>query len=148
MSDYSAARFRQDLKDNDGARYEIKRISAESRQQRKFYHGGVLTLWAYLNGYDYRDSDVLEWMHEEAKREFNGKVVMRDGKPTKRGESTKGELSQGYVDRIVDYLEENYGIDRMQVLDPEHFKDFRDRVYMDGKFDTYIDYLKFLKRLK
>jgi hypothetical protein len=61
--------------------------------------------------------------------------------------STKGELNH-FVERVVDYLEENYAVDRAQVLDPEHYKDYRDRVEITGKYASYIDYLISLGRLR
>ena len=140
-SEYTAALLRKDLAENDGARYSIERLTPESGKQRRFYHGAVIPLWAFLNGYDYKDSNTLEWLHHEAKKEFNGEVVMLDGKPAKRGKSTKGALNKGYLERIIDYLEEQYGIDRTQVLNPEKYKDFRDRIYPYSTYDSYIDYL-------
>lgn len=119
----------------------------ESRKQRKFYHGAVLTLYAYLNGLDYRDNEVLDFLHEELKREFNGEDIILDGKRKRMGRSTRGHLKE-YLDRVIDYLEEQYGIDRGIVLNPELYKKFRDEIYGEGEFDTFIDYMKSLKLLK
>ena len=148
-SEYNAIRFRQDLRANDGARYRIERLTPESGKQRRFYHGGVLPVWAYLNGYDYKDSNTLDWLHHHAKNEFNGEVVMLDGKPTKKGKSTKGALNKGYLDRIIDYLEDQYGIDRTQVLDPEQYKYWRDKLLPSGETEylNYIDYMLSLNLL-
>jgi hypothetical protein len=130
-----------------GLLVEIKPMTPESRDQRKFYHGAVLTLWAYLDGKDYKDPAVLDDQHEIAKLEFNPKVEVSNGKTYRIGQSSKGKLNQGFIEKIIDYLEENYAIDRTQVLDPKHYKDFRDRIYSSGEFDTYIDYLVSLRRL-
>jgi hypothetical protein len=135
-------------KKNQGRKIAIQDRVPESRKQRAFYEGAVIPMWAFLNGYDFKDGDVLGFLREEAKREFNGEIVIRDGKKVKRGKSTVGLLgendqqSSGFLERVIGYLEENYGIDRNKVLNPEHYKDFKDRIYMEGKYDTYIDYLK------
>lgn len=143
----NADRFSQFLKDNEGIRLEIKPLTPESNRQRGYYHGGVISMWVYLDGNDYKDSQKLNQYHEVAKRKFNGDVIFVHGKLERVGQSTKGQLTR-IIDEVIDYLEENYGIDRSKVLDPEHYKDFIDRVYMHGEFDTYIDYLKSLNRLK
>ena len=122
-------------------------LPKDSYNQRKFYHGGVLTLWIYLDGKDYKNKDILNDYHEWAKIEFNGEPFTVKGKTNKIGGSTKGKLNKGYIDRVIDYLEENYGIDRYLVLDPKQYKYFRDVVYMNGEYETYIDYLKFLGRI-
>jgi hypothetical protein len=144
---YKKIGFKEEIKENPNAKWTLTRITPESDKLRGFYHGAIIPLWAYLNNLDHTDSNVLDFLHHEAKKEFNGEVVMIDNKPTKFGKSTKGKLNSGYIERIIEYLEENYAIDRLQVLDSEHYKDFRDRVYSSGEFDTYIDYLVFLNRL-
>lgn len=137
------------LKKNAGARLELIHLLPESRKQRKFYHGAVLPLWAYLNGHDYKDSDVLHWIHEYAKAEFNGEMVIFDGKPQKRGLSTKGKLGV-YVEKVIEYLVEQYAIDQREVLDPERYKYWRDVLFPSGDTacDNYIDYLIAIKVLK
>ncbi len=113
------------------------------------YHGAYLPLWAFLDGKDYKDSAVLEVLHEVAKLEFNPTVVVVNGKEKKIGKSTKGKLNKGFMERILDYLIENYAIDPAEVLNPDHYKDFKDRIYpYTTKYDTYIDYLLDLGVLK
>lgn len=123
-------------------------LPKESRQQRKFYHGAVIKLWIYLDGKDYKDSELQDKYHEWAKQEFNGESFTISGKTKIIGGSTKGKLNKGYIDRIIDFLEEQYGIDRFMVLDPKQYKYFNDVVYMNGEHEDYIDYLKALGRLK
>jgi hypothetical protein len=141
-------KLREDVKRNDKAWYLIERYTPESRRQRGFYHGAVLTLWLYLNGMDYRDNSLKRWLHECAKNEFNGEIVKLDGKLVKRGKSTKGLLNKGFIEKVIEHLEEQYGIDRTKVLNPEHYKYFRDVIYPSGEYETYIDYLLALKLLK
>lgn len=150
MSDYQRATLHQTIKDNAGRRMRliVEKETPESRNQRKMYHGAYLVLWAYLDGKDYKDHQVLEDLHEVAKLEFNPMVIVIAGKDRKIGKSTKGKLSQGFMERLLDYLVENYAIDPAKVLNPEHYKDFRDRIWpFTTKYDTYIDYLKDLKFL-
>lgn len=146
-SDYNRARFKDFLKKNDGIRLKIEPQLPESKHQQGFYHGGVLALWAYLNGMDWRDSEVLDWLHHHAKQEFNGEAVVLDGKATRMGKSTKGKLNE-FVNTVIDYLEEQYGIDRFKVLDPKDFKYYRDKIRDQVNApETYIDYLLFTKKL-
>ena len=144
-SGYLRNRFAADLQANPGARYKIERITPESRKQRGFYHGAVIPLWAYLNEMDYHDGDILDMLHGEAKKEFNGDMVVIDGKPRHVGRSTKGELAQGYLDKFVDYLEEQYAIDRTKVLDTKQYEKWRDEIFafspQDGP-DCFICYMK------
>lgn len=147
-TEHNRARFRQDLKDNDGARYRIERLSPESRDQRGFYHGAVLPLWAFLDGNDWRDHNTLEHYHHEAKKEFNGDIIIRAGKKEKFGKSTKGVLNRGYLDRIIDFLEEQYAINRVEVLNPETYKVWRDELYGTGETDSFIEYMVELGLLK
>lgn len=147
-SDRQRTEFKNFLKEHEGARLKFEMIVPESPRQRAFYHGAVIPLWAYLDGKDYRDADVLEYMHEIAKREFNGDIVVVNGKTEKIGKSSKGLLKDGYLERVIDYLAENYGIDPSVVLNPELYKRFRDTVYPYESYDTFIDYLVDLKILK
>lgn len=147
-SRFARENFSKFLLKHDGCRIAFIPVIPESKKQRKFYHGAVLKLWAYLNGWDYKDNEVLDFLHHEAKNEFNGEIVMLDGKQVKRGKSTKAELNKGYLERVIDHLEEQYGIDRMVVLNPETYKDFVDRIYGYDKYDDFIDYMLDIKLLK
>lgn len=135
-------------KKHEGQRFDLIPYTPESKYQRNFYHGAILKLWAYLDGKDYTDDSVIDQYHETAKIEFNGEIFTT-GKliSHKIGKSTRGELNKGYLERIIDYLEENYAIKREEVLNPLHYKDFRDRIYMQGKYKDYIVYLVDLRLL-
>ncbi|MFA5050987.1 MAG: hypothetical protein WC499_02630 [Patescibacteria group bacterium] len=156
ISDYNRRALNDFLKDesNDGVIIAIESRTPESRQVRKFYHGAVLQLWAFLNGWDYRDSENLAFLHEHAKKEFNGEIVLLDGIQVKKGKSTKGLLAEndqqdsGYLERVIDYLERNYGIDRDKVLNPMHYKKFTEEIYGISTYESYIDYLQELGYLK
>ncbi len=143
LGDYNSKKLRDYAKSHIGDRVAIETITPESREQRGFLHGAVYPLWIYLNDGDYRDSSLIEWVHEEGKREFNGELVVWDGKTVKRGKSTKGELAKGYVDRVIDFLEEQYGIDRFKVLSTDDYKYYRDVIYSNP--DAPEDYISYLK---
>lgn len=141
FGDHNSKSIRQYLSQNGPVRLELSVLTPESRKQRKFYFGAVLPLWAFLDGKDYKDSDTIEILHDIAKIEFNGQIMMIAGKPRKVGKSTKGELNE-YLDRVIDFLEEQYGIDRGNVLDPEDYKHFKDEIYSTQlQYTDYIDYL-------
>jgi len=147
FTDYVKLSLQQDQKEHEGHIYQITRKSRESKRGRGFLHGGVYTLWAYLDGKDYRDYKLIDWIHEEAKKEFNGEVLVFDGKRRLKGKTTKGIL-QEFTEKVIEHLEENYGIKREEVLNPDDYKWFIDKVYSTGEYDDYIQYLKDTKRLK
>jgi hypothetical protein len=141
-------------KSNDGRVIVVQDRLPESFKQRRFFEGAVIPLWAFLNGWDYHDNEILKFLRETAKREFNGEIVKLDGKEIKRGKSTKGLLAEndkqqsGFLERVITHLEEQYGIDRMKVLNPEHYKMFMEEIYSVNDYDDYIDYLIKLNFLK
>lgn len=140
---------RKFAKENAGKRIRItiEKVTPESNKQRRMYHGAYLTLWAYLDGKDYRDPQLLADYHEIAKLEFTPTVVMVNGEPKKIGRSSKGNLNE-LMEKLLDYLVENYGIDPAKVLDPELYKKFRDTIWpFTPKYETFIDYLLDLKYL-
>lgn len=155
MSKYNSALWHDycNNPENDGKTIVVQDRLPESRKQRGFYHGAVLPLLAYLNGWNYRQSKAIDFLHEEMKREFNGKLEKLGGKVIKVGQSTKGLLSNNdredsaYLERVIGYMEENYGIDRMKVLNPEDYKYFRDNIFSFSDYDDYIDYMIGLKKL-
>ncbi len=144
MSEYQRATFRQEVKDSAPHRMRmvLQKEVPESNKQRAFYHGAILPLWAYYDGKDYKSSTVLNDLHEVAKVEFNPQIVIVDGKEHKIGKSTKGKLQDGYLERIIDYLVENYAIDPLKELNPDTYKIWRDTIYpYSTKYDDFISYL-------
>ena len=136
-------------KHNAGKRFMLSDLLPESRQQRKFFEGAVIPMWVFLNGKDHKDSVVCRDYHELAKVEFNPKTVISEGKAKIIGGSTKGKLQSDEIcNKVIDYLEEQYGIDRTKVLNPKDYKHWRDtlRSFKDVPFD-YIDYLVSVKKL-
>lgn len=141
-SDFARQAFKKHLQNNEGAIFDVVKRTPESRQQRKFYHSSVLQLWAFLDGKDYKDSNILDQYHELAKIEFNGELIHSKSLVVKVGRSTRGKLHEGYLERIVDHLEQNYGIDRAKVLDPKLYRKFMEEIYpFETKYETFIDYM-------
>lgn len=138
-------KFLEYLKNHKTIVLTIEARFPESTKQRRFYFGAVLALWVYLDGKNYKNSDLINMYHEMAKIEFNGAVVISRGKSVRVGKSSKGELNQGFLEKVIEHLEENYGIDASKCLNPAVFKDFEDRVLMNGKYEDFIDYMKDLK---
>lgn len=147
MTDYVKNSLLQDQKDHGGFTYQIKRLSAESRKGRGFLHGGVYSIWAYLDGKDHRNNTILDWIHRYAKEEFNGEMIVFNGKRLVKGKSTRGMLKE-FTETVIAYIEENYGVDRLDVLNPEDYKYFMNEIYSEGEYDDYIEYLKSRNKLK
>ena len=147
FSDYVKSSLLDDQKNHEGAIYQITRKSKESKKGRGFLHGGVYTIWAYLDGKEYRNHKLIDWIHDYAKKEFNGTMLMFDGKRRLVGKTTKGMLPE-FTEKIIEHLEENYGIKREDVLNPEDYKYFVDKIYSTGKYDDYIIFLVDTGKLK
>src|ERR1700709_239769 len=95
MGQRNTAMFLNFVKENPGVPWKLTPMLPESGKQRRFYHAAVLPLWAYLDGKDYRDSQVLADLHEVAKVEFNGAIIVVNGETRRVGRSTKGALRDG-----------------------------------------------------
>lgn len=135
---------------NVGKRFILMDLEPESKDQRGFFEGAVIPLWVYLDGYNHRDTVKVRQYHEHAKTEFNPEYLMICGKRVKEGASTKGKLKgeNGVINKVIDFLEEQYGIDRVEVLDPKKYKHWKDAIYPYGGPDNYIDYLVETKKIK
>ena len=144
MNDFTRAHFKDFLKKNAGQRVEITPLLPESKKQRAFFEGAVVPLACYFHEkLDHRKWQDCVTMRDLLKIEFNGELIPFNGKIVKVAKSTKGELA-GFIDRVIDDLEEQNGIDRSKLLDPEKYKHWRDVIFPAGDEtapDNYIDYL-------
>ena len=104
--------------------------------------GGLLKLLVYLDGNDYRDSDVCEYYFEHYKKEFYPEVLTIKGKVEVFGKSTKGSAGLNrFIERLQEFLNENYGISYDNLsMSPDEYKKFRDEIYMFGKYTDFIEY--------
>ncbi len=142
-SEYNKARFRKDLMQHIGRKYRITLEDYESKEQRGFFEGAVIPLWVYLDGNDYKSSKIIKQYREEAKREFNPEILTIAGKVKKVPGSTKNKL--GIIEKVIDFMEEQYGIKREVVLNTELYKKYRDEIRpfdTEYKYETFIDYMR------
>ncbi len=150
MTVYQRATLKDTIKENAGSRLRlvIERETPESNKQRRMFEGGYIPLWVYLDGADYRNADICIAYREVAKRRFNGEWRMIAGKSELVGKSTKGELNEGFLERLGDFIEEQYGVEKKDVLNPEIYKYWRDKVFPFGGPETFIEYLISIGKLK
>lgn len=142
------ARFQDFLNKNDNMRLEIRPLTPESGKQRRFYHGAVVPLIAfYQEGMSHTNPHDLEGVHEWLKLEHNGEMLLIKGKVHRVGKSTRGELATGFLERVMDWIEENYSPPK-ESLDPEKFKYWQDVVYANGGPENFLDYLVEINVLK
>ncbi len=140
-STFNAARFRQFAKDHVGLAVHIEPMTPESKKQRGFYHGAVCAMFAYFHeGLDHRSWRDIEKVHEWLKLEHNGEFMVMNGKSHLIPKSTAGQLNRGYLERCIADLEENYGIDPAQVLNPKEYKYWKDVVFPNSGPTNFIDY--------
>lgn len=148
FGEYYRRKLKECAKHNPGMPFELKCLLPESSKQRGFFEGAVIPLWVYLDGNDYKSSKVIEHYRDYSKREFNADILVISKKPIKVAGSTKGKLNQGFLERVIGNLEDNYGIDSSVVLNPATYKYYKDEIYpLDTamKYDTFIDYMRDIK---
>lgn len=141
-------KLKQFIFDNPGMPFKLKPIYPESNSQRGWFEGALVTLVTfYQEGKDYKSSKDLQDVREWLKLEFNGRYVTIHNKAHLVGQTTKHALNNGFLDRVVDWVIENYA-PPMEALNPESYKNWRDTVYPYGGPDNYIDYLLSLNILR
>lgn len=147
-TEYNAARFREDLRKNNGAKYRIERITPESRDMRGFYEGGVIPLACfYQDNLDHRNNEHIKIMREWLKQEFNSEWFEVNGKAQRVSITTKGgKTLKKMIDKTSEWIEEQGG--DVSVLNPKAYKDWRDSIFPFGGPDNYIDYLVSISKLK
>lgn len=138
---YTKAKLRQFMAEHPGLPFEIVPLLPESKNQRGFFEGAICPLLAfYQEGMDHHDAEDVRNVREWLKIEFNGDFTTICGKSHKVPKSTKNKLNQGFLERVIGYIEDNYTPPR-EALDTESFKKWRDTVFPFGGPDNYIDYL-------
>lgn len=148
-SDYNRARFNDFLKENEGIRLRIESVTPESKKQRGYYEGCICPLIAYYqNDMNHHDTDDLKRVRFWLASEYLPNTVVLNGKAKTMAGSTKGKLANGFLEKVLDWLIDNYAPPR-EAIDPEFYKKFRDAIRpFEDVPKNYIDYLISLKILK
>ncbi len=148
FGEYIKAKLKHFIKDNPNMPFELKPLFPESPSQRGYFEGAICPLIAfYQEGMDHRNSKDRDTVREWLKIEFNGEMVNLGGKVHRIAQSTKNRLNQGFLERVTDYVIENYAPPD-EALDPKKYKHWKAAIYPNGGPDNYIDYLVALKILK
>lgn len=148
FSDYTKWNLKKFIKENPNMPFEIKPIFAESSSQRGWFEGALVPLVTfYQEGMDYRNSKDHKKVRGWLKIEFNGELIEVGGKVHKVAQSTSQKLNLGFLERITDWLIENYA-PPIESLDPGKYKHWKDTVFPYGGPETYIGYLLERKILK
>lgn len=148
FSDFYKKKLVWYMRHNPNQPFELKPILIESKKQRGWFEGGICPLFAfYQNGLDHHESADVRKVREWLKVEFNSEIVALGGIAHKVPKSTKNELNSGFLERVVDYMVENYAPPQ-EALDPKKYKHWHDSVFPYGGPDNYIDYLLELKIIK
>lgn len=138
----------KDMKENEGAVYEIKRRTKESRNIRRFFEGGLVPLYLFYTGREWHSGVNHDLARDEIKRGFNGddRINPITGKMEVYGKSTVGELKRITLE-LEQWLGENYQMP-FEAVDSERYLHWRDAVFPYGGPDDYVDYLCELSIIK
>lgn len=139
-SDYNEARFKDHLKKNEDAVYEIKKRSSRvSDEMRGYYYGALIPfIRSLIPQWQELDEDQI---HEALKKNFNyfecfnpvtNRVERYGQSAMSVGQSNPKAME--YVMRIGDWVMENYG---QSIPDPEEYKRWRDTSDIPT-FDEYV----------
>lgn len=136
------------IKANPGMPFELLPVMPESNKQRRFFEGAICPLVVfYQEGMDHHNNKDIEKVRDWLKMEFNAELVEIGGKIHKIAKSTKNRLNQGFLDRVMDYIMDNYNPPN-EAVDPNKYKYWKDVVFPYGGPENYIDYLLELKLLR
>jgi len=138
---YTKIHLKKYIQENPNMAFELVPLLPESKEQRGFFEGAVCPLLTfYQEGMDYKNYHDREKVRQWLKIEFNGEMVDIGGKIHTIAQSTKNVLNQGFLERVIAYIEENYA-PPSNVLNPEKYKYWKDVIFPSGGAETYIDYL-------
>lgn len=143
MTDYSKALLKKFASENPGMPFEIKPRLPESSKQRGYFEGCLIPLYMYFQeNLDHHDSSQHETAREQVKNAFNADLSLNPITHSleKIARSTKGrETLKRVSEELQEWLVDNYAPDA-DVMNPEHYKIWRDTVFPYGGPDNYIDY--------
>lgn len=142
FGDYTRINLKKFIKENPGMAFELKPLLPESKDQRGYFEGFICPLVSYYQeGMDHHNRKDIERVREWLKIEFNGEIVIIGDKAHKIGNSTKNRLNRGFLERVIGYLQDNFGLP-IEIFDTKKYEDWHDRIYPTGKGpDNFIDYL-------
>jgi len=128
-----------------GGRGRIVFDLPESKKQRRFFEGGLVKLATYYQeNLNYHDSVDCEIMRDTLIEQCLGVEIKEVlGVLQKKRKSSKGsEMLNKVCEHTIDYLVREFGLDRgHDVLNPDKYKYWRDKIYPYEGPDNYIDYL-------
>lgn len=131
----------EDVREHSGAVYEVKRRTKESKDMRNFFEGGLVPLYLFFTGRNWRDTNFHDDAREEIKRGFNGEMRKNPltGKWETFGKTSIGEL-QRIIHELEDWLVENYQMPD-EAVDTKKYENWRDTIFPRSGPDNWIDYL-------
>lgn len=150
LGDLNYDRVIQYVRENPNCIFSLEPVLPESRKQRRYFEGALVSMFVFYNGGDYHDPKVLADAREDLKREFWSELRTNwiTGTVEKRAKSTKGSKALNAITELVyAYLVENYAVPE-QALNPATYKNWRDVELTKGAPVNYIDYLLALKIIK
>jgi hypothetical protein len=148
FSDFFKRKLKEYIKENPNAPFTLTPVYPESGKMRGYFEGGICPLMTfYQEGMDHRNANDVRQVREWLKLEFNGEIVSIRGKTHRVAQSTKYKLNSGFLERVIDYMTENYAPPD-EVLDTKKYLYWKDVIYPHGGPDNYIDYLTELNILK
>lgn len=135
-----------------GAKLQIEEIVPESIKQRAFFEGAVIPLITYFQeGMSHRDSHDIKKVHNWIRDEFCPETFLLGKTLVTQGSTTYGKLEkEKVVERVMDWIADNYGVDPYILLNSEEYKHWRDVIFPHdfGGPDNYIDYLVKIHKLR
>ncbi len=150
FGDFNRRKLVQYIRENPNSLFSLEPILPESRKQRRYFEGALVSMFVFYNGGDYHDPRVLADAREDLKREFWSELRTNwiTGTVEKRAKSTKGSKALNAITELVyEYLVENYAVPE-RALNPKTYKDWRDIELTNGAPVNYLDYLLLLKIIK
>lgn len=153
VSEYHSKLIKQSVTDSGGPiRATIVPHIIESPKQRRYLHGCLLPLWAYMDGNDYIDSETLERYFEDFKLEHFPETLKIHGKVKLFGKSSRGAKALNkVVEKLTDMLVEEYGLSYTSpVLITDNYKQWRDELasFSTESFIEYAERMKWIDKHK
>lgn len=140
-SAYNKARFLAYAKSNPKHKYRIEPMVRDSLKQRRYLEGAVVPEYAkFQYNINPRDKDMRDIARGLFMRDFNHLIVSdREGKPSLVAKSSIGEVNE-ITEKYCEWAVENGG----KIPNTALFKEWRDKYYSIGRWETFHDFLEYL----